>query len=95
MVDPDRASHCETIIVGGAMSPRRRAPTIGARVTVAFLARRVGGSIEEIDADGRRLLVVTDEGEPIRFELSQATGSFVQEGPTGGAKLAFEDEAPG
>jgi hypothetical protein len=74
------------------MAPRRRAPIVGARVTVAFLARRVGGTIEEIDADGRALLVVTDDDELIRFELSQATGSFVQEGPTGGAKLAFDDE---
>ena len=74
------------------MAPRRRAPIVGARVTVAFLARRVGGTIEEIDAHGRALLVVTDDDELIRFELSQATGSFVQEGPTGGAKLAFDDE---
>jgi hypothetical protein len=58
---------------------------------VRFLARRVGGSIEEVDDDGRRLLVVTDDGEPIRFELNPATGLFEREGPTGGAKLSFED----
>ena len=61
-------------------------------MSVAFLARRVGGTIEAIERDGRTLVVVTDDGEAIRFELSPATGSFVQEGPTGGAKLAFEDE---
>jgi hypothetical protein len=75
------------------MTPRRRAPIVGARVTVAFLARRVGGAIEQVDSDGRGLLVVTDDGETLRFVLSQATGSFVEEGPTGGAKLAFEDGA--
>jgi hypothetical protein len=60
-------------------------------VRVAFLARRTGGTIEEIHDDGRLLVVVTDDGELLRFVLSPATGSFAQEGPIGGAKLAFED----
>ena len=82
-------------IVALEMSPLRRAPTFGARVTVAFLARRVGGTIEDVAADGRRLVVVTDDGRSLRFELSPATGSFAQEGPVGGAKLRFEDDPSG
>jgi hypothetical protein len=64
---------------------------VGARVSVAFLARRTSGTIEEIHDDGRLLVVVTDEGDLLRFVLSAATGSFAEEGPIGGAKLAFTD----
>ncbi len=70
----------------------RRAPFVGARVTVVFLARRVGGTIEELADGGRRLVVTTDDGERIRFALSPATGSFLEEGrAVGGARLTFGD----
>ncbi|MEA2404887.1 MAG: hypothetical protein QOE08_1534, partial [Thermoleophilaceae bacterium] len=52
------------------MHARRRAPEAGASVTVAFLAARVGGTVEEVLDEGRRVLVLTEEGELIEFALS-------------------------
>jgi hypothetical protein len=70
----------------------RRAPFVGAEVTVVFLARRVRGTVEELAEDGRRLVVATEDGERIRFGLSPATGSFLEEGrAVGGARLTFGD----
>jgi hypothetical protein len=70
----------------------RRAPFVGARVTVVFLARRVGGTIEELADGGRRVVVATDDGERIGFALSPATGSFLEAGrAVGGARMMFGD----
>ena len=72
--------------------PPRREPFVGAPVVVAFLARRVDATIERVEDGGRRLVVVTEEGEVIAFALSLATGRFVQAGsPVGGAQLSFAD----
>jgi hypothetical protein len=72
--------------------PLRRAPFVGGQVTVVFLARRVPGTIEELYDGGRGLLVVTEDGEALRFVLSPATGNFMEEGRAiGGARLVFED----
>jgi hypothetical protein len=60
-------------------------------VTVALLARRVGGSVEEVADDGRRLTVVTDEGEVMEFALSPAKGYFTAGGTQSGARLSFDD----
>jgi hypothetical protein len=73
------------------MPPLRPMPVVGARVTVASLGKRVAGVIEEISADGRRLVVVTDGGEALVFGLSRATGRFMEEGRQTGARLLFED----
>ena len=67
-------------------------PTVGARVTVRFLGRQVSGVVAEVHDDGRRLLVATDDGERMSFELSRATGGFVHEGDQTGARLTFDDE---
>jgi hypothetical protein len=72
--------------------PLRRAPFVGAAVTVVFLARRVRATVEEMGDGGRRLVVVTEDGEPITFVLSPATGNFVEEGrAVGGARLTFDE----
>lgn len=72
--------------------PIRRAPFVGAPVTVVFLARRVGGKVEEIDDGGRRLLVVTEDDELIAFTLRPASGHFVEENrASGGARLVFDE----
>jgi hypothetical protein len=60
-------------------------------VSVALLARRVGGSVEEVSEDGRRLTVITDEGEAIDFALNPAKGYFTAGGTQSGARLSFED----
>jgi hypothetical protein len=71
----------------------RRAPFVGAPVVVIFLARRVRGTVEQVDDGGRRLAVVTEEGDEVRFTLSPATGNFAEEGrAVGGARLTFEEE---
>lgn len=71
--------------------PLRRAPFVGAQVTVVFLARRVRGSVEEVADGGRRVVVVTEDGEAIEFALSPATGSFLEIGRSvGGARLLFD-----
>ncbi len=74
------------------MAGQRREPTIGAGVTVSFLARRVRGWIEEVRDEGRTLVVRTEEGEAIEFRLSRATGHFVRDGRQTGARLHFDDE---
>jgi hypothetical protein len=61
-------------------------------VTVVFLGRRVGGTVEQVEDDGRRLIVVTEEDETIAFALGRASARFVEEseGATG-ARLIFEE----
>ena len=73
------------------MCARRRQPEVGTTVTVALLARRVKGTVEEVAADGRRLTVLTEDGELMEFALSQATGYFTGGGSQSGARLSFDD----
>ena len=60
-------------------------------MTVAQLGRRVRGSVEEVHDEGRRLTVLTEDGELMEFALSQATGYFTGGGTQSGARLSFED----
>jgi hypothetical protein len=60
-------------------------------VTVALLSRRVHGTVEEVGDDGRRLTVLTEDGELMEFALSQAKGYFTGGGSQSGARLSFED----
>lgn len=60
-------------------------------MTVALLSRRVRATVEEVSADGRRLTVLTEEGELMQFALSQATGTFTADGNQSGARLSFDD----
>jgi hypothetical protein len=60
-------------------------------VTVALLSRRVRGTVEDVGEDGRRLTVLTDDGELMEFALSQATGTFTGGGSQSGARLSFDD----
>ena len=60
-------------------------------MTVSFLAARVRGTVEEVLDEGRRVLVLTDEGELIDFALSPVTGIFVRDGHQTGARLSFDD----
>jgi hypothetical protein len=65
-------------------------PTVGAPVTVAYLGRSVGGVIEEVEDEGRRLVVAAEDGTRFAFVLSRATGQFVREGDPTGARLSFD-----
>ena len=61
-------------------------------MTVALLARRVRGIVEAVDDGGRRLTVLTEDGDRMEFGLSQATGYFTGGGTQSGARLSFDDE---
>jgi hypothetical protein len=63
-------------------------PTVGRPVRVVFLDGRVAGTVVSVDGDGRGLLVVTDDGEAIRFTLQRTTGRF-QAGDQTGPRLYF------
>jgi hypothetical protein len=63
-------------------------------VTVTSLGSRTRGTIEEVHAGGRRLLVVTEDGAEITFALSRATGQFVRDGDQTGARLSFDEPEP-
>jgi hypothetical protein len=65
-------------------------PQIGASVMVSFLGSKVRGTVDSVDADGRRLHVTTEEGEALTFALNGATATFTAEGHQTGARLAFE-----
>jgi hypothetical protein len=73
------------------MCARRRQPAVGTGVTVALLARQVAGTVEEVSAGGRRLTVLTEDGELIEFALNAAKGYFTAGGTQSGARLSFED----
>jgi hypothetical protein len=60
-------------------------------VTVSLLSRRVRGTVEEVGEEGRRLTVLTDDGELMEFGLSQATGYFTGGGSQSGARLSFDE----
>ena len=73
------------------MCARRRQPRVGTKVTVVELGWCVRGTVEDVAADGRRLTVLTDEGELLEFALSKATGYFTGGGTQSGARLSFDD----
>lgn len=73
------------------MCARRRQPRAGTNVTVALLGRRVRGTVEEVADGGRRLTVLTEEGDLMDFALSPATGYFTGGGSQSGARLSFDD----
>jgi hypothetical protein len=58
-------------------------PTVGRRVTVAFLGEQVAGAVVAVDEDGRGVLVLTEDAETIRFTLQPTTGRFQAGGQTG------------
>jgi hypothetical protein len=66
-------------------------PVVGDDVTVVFLAARVAGVIEHVHDSGRRLEVLTAEGEVIPFALDPATATFRTAGDKTAGRLVFED----
>lgn len=67
----------------------REQPRVGTRVEIAFLGADVPGTVEEIHDDGRRLVVLADDGELHLFRLSPITGRFTADGAQTGARLRF------
>jgi hypothetical protein len=52
----------------------RIVPHVGSPVTVIYLGATVPGIIEQVDDDGRRLVVVTQEGGPVGAGAEDALG---------------------
>ncbi len=68
----------------------RRMPRVGTSVTILFLDARLGGVIERVLEDGRRIEVLAEDGEVLVFELNRATARFVAVGAHAGARLVFD-----
>jgi hypothetical protein len=60
-------------------------------VTVSLLARKVQGVVEEVHDEGRRLIVLTEDGERQQYALHRATGHFMRDGMQSGARLSFDE----
>ncbi|HTU83973.1 MAG TPA: hypothetical protein VMF57_00290 [Solirubrobacteraceae bacterium] len=70
--------------------PVRQMPYVGDRVIIVFLGTTISGVIDRVEEAGRRVDVLTEDGEPITFTLSRATGQFVANAGSGGARLLFD-----
>ena len=68
--------------------PIRAMPTVGGQVLVDFLGATVPGTVTDVDAEGRRLEVRTEDGAHLSFTLNRATAAFTSDGLTG-ARLRF------
>jgi hypothetical protein len=58
------------------MRPSRPLPRVGMRATVRWLASSAEAVVERVEDDGRRLTVLTDEGQRLEFTLRRATGQY-------------------
>jgi hypothetical protein len=72
--------------------PVRRVPRVGERVAVAYLSVMAAGEVTGLDEGGRRIRVMTAEGEELVFVLNRATGRFHIDGDPFGARLLFEPD---
>ncbi len=70
------------------MKPSRPFPRVGMRATVRYLATTVGAVVEQVEDDGRRLIVLTDDGRRVEFTLRLATGQY--HAPADGPRLVLE-----
>jgi hypothetical protein len=71
---------------------KRAMPYVGRPVAVVFLGTVVDGVVARIDAEGRELGVITEEGEELQFVLDPATAGFTLAGGQTQARLKFLDE---
>jgi hypothetical protein len=70
------------------MRPTRPLPHVGARVRIThFGGGSEPGVVLEVDDEGRRLRVRSDEGELLEFVLNPATARFVHAGSAHGPRL--------
>ena len=67
-------------------------PYVGRAVTVIHLGSVVEGVVEAVQADGRELRVLTEDGETLQFVLDPATAGFTLAGGQTQARLRFPDE---
>jgi hypothetical protein len=67
-------------------------PHVGGAVWVVYLDATVSGVVQVLDDGGRRITVLTEDGETLTFALNRATARFTDHQT--GARLMF-DSAPG
>ena len=70
----------------------RRLPRVGDRVEIAYLSVTAAGEVTRLDDEGRRIVVVADDGEEIVFSLNRATGRFHAAGDPAGARMLFKPQ---
>lgn len=58
------------------MRASRIMPVVGGRALVIYLGARSDAVIDTVSEDGRRLEVLTDDGERLEFVLRLRTGRF-------------------
>jgi hypothetical protein len=68
-------------------------PQVGGPVVVNFLGGTIDAIVGSVSPDGRRLEVITEDGESLWFALNRATATFTTEGHQTGARLTFADRA--
>jgi hypothetical protein len=71
---------------------KRAMPYVGRSVAVVYLGAVVDGVVASVDADGRRLSVLTVEGEELSFVLDPATAGFTVAGGQTQTRLRFQEE---
>lgn len=64
-------------------------PEIGGAVLIDFLGATVAGTVRQIEPDGRRIEVETEDGASLAFTLNRATARFTVDGSQTGARLRF------
>jgi hypothetical protein len=69
-------------------------PELGGAVLIDYLGSTVPGTVRAIAADGRRLEVLTDDGEMLTFRLNGATATFTADGAQAGPRLRFLADSP-
>ena len=74
--------------------PLRAMPHVGGRVLIDYLGSTVGGVVQEVDEDGRRLEVLSDDGATLTFTLNRATATFTLDGGQTGPRLRFDSVSP-
>lgn len=74
--------------------PLRAMPQLGGSVLVDYLGATVAGTVKQIDDDGRRLEVLTEDGATLSFSLNRATATFTADGGQTAARLRFAPGAP-
>jgi hypothetical protein len=71
--------------------PLRAMPEVGGAAVVSFLGCAVYATVGSVSPDGRRLEIITEDGESLWFALNRATATFTAEGHQTGARLTFPD----
>lgn len=64
-------------------------PQVGRPVLIDYLGSTVPGTVTEVADEGRRVVVETEEGATLSFELNRATAMFTAGGGQTAPRLRF------